>query len=166
HGVQPAWQALRQLLREHAGQRRVVDLHTVDEVRLERGPQDVAHVRVVVTQTCEALAGMEIEISATRGVVEVRPLGRRVLLVEAEDPQHVDERWIEMARGQFQGLAGARRGLWHHAQRIRGMRVGAHKDHPQTTAGQYPRHGYRGSEWAVPGSNGRPPACKAGALTN
>jgi hypothetical protein len=47
---------------------------------------------VVVAQTGEALTGMEVEIGATRGVVEVRPLRRDVLLVEAEDPQHVDKR--------------------------------------------------------------------------
>ena len=50
-------------------------------------------------------------------------------LVEAEDPQHVDERWIEMARGQLQGLVGARGGVGDDAERIggaEGLRVGVH----------------------------------------
>ena len=131
HGVEPARQALRQRLGEHAGQRRVVDLHAVDEVRGERRLQDVAHVGMVVTEAGEPLAGVEVEIRATRGVVEVGPLRRDVLLVEAEDPQHVDERRIEMARGQAQRLVGARDGVRDHAEGIDavdGLRVGFHDD--------------------------------------
>ena len=92
HGVEPARQTLRELFGQHAGQRRIVELHTIHEIRSKCGPQDVAHVGMVVTQTSEALTGMEVEISATRGIVEVGPLCRYVLLVEAEDPQHVDDR--------------------------------------------------------------------------
>jgi len=78
-----------------------VELDAVYEIRIERGPQDVAHVGMVVPQTGEALAGMEVEIGAPGGVVQIRPLRRRVLLVEAEDPQYLDQRWVEMARRQL-----------------------------------------------------------------
>ena len=83
---------LRQRFGQHPGQRRVVELHAIHEIRGERRPQNLAHVGMVVAQAGKALAGMEVEISATRGVIEVRPLRRDVVLVEAEDPQHVDER--------------------------------------------------------------------------
>ncbi|HEY7629334.1 MAG TPA: aminotransferase class III-fold pyridoxal phosphate-dependent enzyme, partial [Thermoleophilaceae bacterium] len=72
-GVEPVGQPRRERLREHPGQRREVDLHAVDEVGRERGLQHLAHVRVVVAETREALAGMEVEVRAAGGVVQVGP---------------------------------------------------------------------------------------------
>ena len=77
HGVEPARQALRERLGEHAGQRRVVDLHAVDQVRGERRLQHLAHVGMVVAEAREALAGVEVEIRAPVGVVEVGALAPR-----------------------------------------------------------------------------------------
>ena len=79
HGVEAARQALRQLLGEHAGQHRIVDLDAVDEVRGERRLQHLADVGVVVAEAREPLAGVHVEVRATVGVVEVRALGRDVL---------------------------------------------------------------------------------------
>jgi hypothetical protein len=82
----------------------MVYLDTVEEVCGEDGVQDLAHIGMVVPEAGEPFAGVEVEIGATRGVVEVGALRRLVLLVEAEDPQHVDERSIEMAAGQLDRL--------------------------------------------------------------
>jgi hypothetical protein len=94
--------------REHAGQRRVVQLNAVDEIGRERGSQNILHVGVIVAQTGEALAGVEVEVLAAVGVIEAGPRGGHVLPVEAEDPQHVDERRIQMAGGQIERLVSAR----------------------------------------------------------
>ncbi len=72
-------------LGEHAGERRVVDLDAVDEVGGERRLQHVAHVGMVVAEAGEALAGVEVEVGAAVGVVEVGAPRRGVVLVEAED---------------------------------------------------------------------------------
>jgi hypothetical protein len=61
---------------------------------------------------------MEIEIRTTIDIKEIGPLRRHILLVEADNPQYVDKRWIEMARGQVKGLARARRGVRNDAKRI------------------------------------------------
>ncbi len=118
HRVQTAREALRERLREHACERRVVDLHAVDEVRVERGMQRLANVGVVVAEARKSLAGVEVEVGATCGVVQVGPSRGAVLLVEAEDPQHVDERRIEVARGQVQGLVRACHGVGDDAERV------------------------------------------------
>ena len=64
---------------------------------------------------------MEVEIGASGGVVEVGPLRRGVVLVEAENAQHVDKRWIEIARGQIQRLARTGLGVRDHAEGIEGV---------------------------------------------
>jgi hypothetical protein len=74
---------------------------------------------------------MEIEIRTTIDIKEVGPLRRYVLFVEADNPQYVDERWIEMTRGQVQGLARARRSVRNDAKRIDGLNwagLGIHND--------------------------------------
>ena len=59
-------QPLGERLGEHPGQRRVVDLHAVDEVGGERRLQHLAHVGMVVAEAGEALAGVEVEVRAAR----------------------------------------------------------------------------------------------------
>ena len=128
HRVEPARQALRERLGEHPGERRVVELHAVDEVRGERRLQHLAHVGVVVAEAREALAGVEVEVGAAGGVVEVGALRGDVLLVEAEDPQHVDERGVEMARGELERLVGARERVGDDAEGVDGAeRVGGRR---------------------------------------
>jgi hypothetical protein len=48
-----------------------VDLHPVDQIRGERRLQDRAYVGMVVAEAGEPLAGVEVEIRATRGVVQI-----------------------------------------------------------------------------------------------
>ena len=110
-----------ELFGEHSGQRRIVKLHAVDEVRVERRAQDLAHVGMVMPEAREALARVEVEIRPPRGVVQIRPLGRDVLLVEAEDPEHVDERSIEVPGGQFQRLVGAAPGVGDDTEWVPGV---------------------------------------------
>ncbi len=50
-----------------------VDLHAVHEIRGKCGLQNVANVRMVVTQAREALPRVKVEVGATRRVVEVGP---------------------------------------------------------------------------------------------
>src|SRR4051794_1911155 len=86
---------------------------------------------MVVAQAGEALAGVEVEIRAPGGVVEIGPLRRRVLPVEAEDPQHADQRWIEMASRQLQGFVGTRLRIRDHAEgvdSVSGPRFSGHGD--------------------------------------
>src|SRR2546423_1603955 len=86
---------------------------------------------MVVAQTGEALAGVEVEICAPVAVVEVGPLRRRVLLVKAEDPQHVDQRRVEMARGQLQGFVRTRGRFRDHPEGVdsmKGRRFAVHED--------------------------------------
>jgi len=54
---------------------------------------------------------MEVEIGAPGGVVQIRPLRRRVLLVEARIRRYLDQRWVEMAAPPLQRLVGTRRRL-------------------------------------------------------
>ena len=129
----------RQRLGEHAGQRRVVELHAVDEIGGERRLQHLAHIGMVVAEAGEALAGMEVEIGAPVGVVEVGAPRRRVRLVEAEDPQHVDERGVEVARGQSQRVLRARGRIRDHAEGVErsgGLRVGVHRGRRQSRYGR------------------------------
>ena len=100
-----------------------MDLHPVDQVSVERRLQHGAHLGMVVSEARKPLAGVKIEVGAAVAVVEVGALGRPIGPVEAEDPQHVNERRIEVARGQAQGLAGARSRVAGDAERI-GNRTG------------------------------------------
>ncbi len=95
-----------------------MDLHAVGEVGGERRAQHVAHVGVVVAEAREALAGVHVEVRAPGRVVEVGALRRRVLLVEAEDPQDVDERRVEVSGGEIQRLVRARERVGGHAERV------------------------------------------------
>jgi hypothetical protein len=47
-----------------------VNLHAIHEVRVERGGEDGPHVGMAVTEARETLAGVEVEVGATSGVVE------------------------------------------------------------------------------------------------
>ena len=118
HRVESVGQTCRKLLGQDPGQHRIVDLHAIDQIRRERGLQCGAHVGMVMAEAREALAGVKIEIRAARPVVEVGPPRRAVRLVEAEDPQHVDERRIEVARGQVERLVGASSSVGDDAQRV------------------------------------------------
>ena len=102
------------------GERRVVDLHAVEEVRRERRLQHLAHVGMVVAEAREALAGVEVQVGAPVGVVEVGALRRDVLLVEAEDPQHVDERGSRWRAASSSVSPGARHGVRDDAERVEG----------------------------------------------
>lgn len=95
-----------------------MDLHAVDEVLRERGLQYLAHFGMVVAEAREALAGVEVEVRATVGVVEIRAARGHVVLVKAEDAEHVDERRVEMARCQLQVLVSARESVRYHAKRV------------------------------------------------
>ena len=121
HRVEPIRQAFRQCLRQHAGQRRVMNLDAVHEVRGEGGRESVADIGMVVSKAREPLAGVEVEVGTPGSVVQIRPLRGHVLLVEPEDPKHVDERRVEMAGRQLQRLAGTRRGVRHDAERVGGL---------------------------------------------
>src|SRR5436190_12919073 len=83
---------------------------------------------MVVTQARESLPRVEVEIGPAGGVVDAGAARRGVRLVEAEDPQHVDERRIEMTRGQVQGFVRSQLGLGNDAERVgaasrRGARI-------------------------------------------
>jgi hypothetical protein len=52
----------------------------------------------------EALTSMEVKVGPTGGVIQVRALRVRVAPVEPEDSQYVDERRIEIPRGQRERL--------------------------------------------------------------
>ena len=121
-GIEGGRQAPAELLGEHARQRRVVQLDAVDEIGGQRGLQDLADSGMVVAQAREALAGVEVEVGAPGGVVEVGALSGDVLLVEAEDPQHVDQVGIHVARGERQRVARARPRVGDDAEAVR--RVG------------------------------------------
>ena len=82
---------LHQRLRQHPGERRVVDLHAVGEAGRERRLQHRPDVGVVVAEAREALAGVEVQVGAPVRVVEVGAAGGHVLPVEPEDREHVDE---------------------------------------------------------------------------
>ena len=96
-----------------------MDLDAVKEIAVERRLQHRPHVRMVVAEAGEALAGVHVEVLAPGGVVEVGAAGGDVLLVEPEDPQHVDERRVEVARGQLQRLATALVRLGEDAEGVR-----------------------------------------------
>src|ERR1700733_13185670 len=89
HRVQPLGQALRKRLREHARERRVMDLHAIDEVPGKRRLQDLANVRMVVAEARKALAAMQVQISATCSVIQIRAPRRHILRIEAKDAKHV-----------------------------------------------------------------------------
>jgi hypothetical protein len=46
-----------------------MDLHAVHEIGIEHAPEDLAYVRVVVTQARKAFARMKVQISATGEVI-------------------------------------------------------------------------------------------------
>src|SRR2546421_23109 len=69
HRIEAVRQACGQLLGEHPGQRRVVDLHARWEVCSQRRLEHVADVEVVVAEAREALARVEVEIGAAVFVV-------------------------------------------------------------------------------------------------
>ncbi len=98
-----------------------MDLDAVDEVGVERRVQHVADVRVVVPEAREALAGVHVEVRASVDVVEVGAARGRVLLVEAEDPQDVDERGVEVASGEVERLAGARERVGGDTEGVGGL---------------------------------------------
>ena len=97
---------------------RVVDLHAVGETRGERRLEHSADVGVVVAEAREALAGVEVEMGAAAGVVEVGAARRDVLAVEAEDREHVDQRRVQMARGELERLARARERVGDDIERV------------------------------------------------
>ena len=92
----PAGRRAAKRLREHAGEHRVVQLHAVDQVRVERRVQHGADVGVAVAEAGEALAAVHVEVRAPILVVEVGAAGRAVRLVEAEDAKHLDQRWVQV----------------------------------------------------------------------
>jgi hypothetical protein len=68
-----------------------VDLDTVEQVRLQHRPHDVAHLGVVVAEAGEALAGVEVEVGPAGCVIQMRTLRVGVALVEPDDSQYLDE---------------------------------------------------------------------------
>ena len=95
-----------------------MQLDTIHQVCEQRRAQHLAHIGMVVTQAGEPLAGVEVKITAAAGVVQIRTSRRSILLVESEDPQHIDERSVEVARSQVQRLLRTLRGFRHQAERI------------------------------------------------
>jgi hypothetical protein len=84
-----------------------VDLHAVDEVRGERGLQDLAHVRVVVAEAREPLAGVEVEVGAARRRRRGRSPRAETYCLSKPRIEHVDERRVEMARAASSSVSTA-----------------------------------------------------------
>ena len=76
------------------------------------------------------------------GLVVSSPLQRARETAEAFGaPVEVDERWIEMARGQLQGFVGTRLRIRHHAEGVgmHGLRFAVHDDRRGPYATTRPR---------------------------
>ena len=88
-----------------------MDLHAVGEVGGEHRLERFADVGMAVAEAGEPLARVEVEVLATLGVIQVRAAGVHEPAVEADHVQHVDQRRIQVPRGQRVGLLGPRERL-------------------------------------------------------
>ena len=115
----PSRQTLRQRLGEHAGQRRVVDLHAVHEVGGERRPAGPRARRDGCGRGWRS--PRRCGGPGRRGRRRRRgrtPAPSAYCLSKPRIAQHVDQRGVEVARGQLQRFAGARDGVLDHAKGI------------------------------------------------
>ena len=62
-----------------------MDLHAVDQVRLQRGLQASANVRIIVSQTGETFAAVHVQKGAPRSIVKMRAARADVFPIEAKD---------------------------------------------------------------------------------
>src|SRR6266851_1912418 len=95
-------------LSQQAAQKRTVHLHHVWKIQIEHVADRLFQQRMISTDVENAVSTQEIEIRQVIHIVEIRALGTRVHLVEADDALRCYQRAIDIPFVQFVILAQSR----------------------------------------------------------
>ena len=96
NGVQMRGRFLEQRFREQSRKQRAIHLHHIGQIEVEHVADRLFDRGMVAPDIEDAVAGEKIEVIAAIAIVEVRPFGACIDLVEADDALHLHKRGVEM----------------------------------------------------------------------